>query len=464
VPQDNGPFSILLSDGVETLSSDGQGGLWVGTMAGLSHYQSNGKWTTIFGVGDFGLPDIWVTSFWSDNQGGLWVGTRGDLFGAYGGYLYYRNATNQWSVFDTNNSPLPVNGGIETLLEDGHGGLWIGTAMSQTEGQFVGGGLVHRDANGEWTVFNSDNSGLPHNYISSLLSDGQGGLWAGTLGGGLVHLSANGEWTVSSNPHIPSKGVTSLVSDRKNGLWVGSFWGVSHFNTNQEWVTPEAGETDIPGNRIASLLTDGQGGLWLGTFGDGLAYRTADNQWTIFDTRSSFPTNGILALAADDKGGLWIGSGADKGLIHRQADGTLTVFNTENSPLPYDNVLALLNDGQEGVWVGTVQNPDPADKLVGGGLARLHGNGQWTIFNTKNSQLPDDVVSTLLSDGQHGLWIGSIGNFSLEEGTVGGLAHLTADNQWTIFNLENSSLPSNRIETLLSDGQNGLWIGTSYWI
>ncbi|NJO18043.1 MAG: hypothetical protein HC877_20635 [Thioploca sp.] len=446
--------SALLSDFVEILLNDGQGGLWVGTMGGLAYRDSSGKWTTIFQQGDFGLPDVWVKSLWSDHQGGLWVGTQG-------GYLFYRGADNQWSIFSSENSPLPLNGGIQALLDDGYGGLWIGTATIQQDNQWVGGGLVHRDANSEWTIFNADNSALPHNWISTLLSDGQGGLWMGTLGGGLTHFSANGEWRVSSNPNLPSKGVTCLVSDKQGGLWVGSFWGVSYFNAKQEWVTFETQAISIPGNQISALINDAQGNLWLGTLNDGLAYRNVDNQWVIFNTNNSeLSSNGILSLATDGHGGMWIGT-AD-GLIHHHASETLTIFNTENSLLPYNNVLALLDDGQNGVWVGTVEDLG-VEKLVGGGLAHLNDNGQWSIFNTDNSQLPDNVVSSLVSDGNNGLWIGTIGYVSVKEKIGGGLAHLSADHQWSVFNIDNSALPSNNIETLFLDNQDGLWIGTSMW-
>jgi ligand-binding sensor domain-containing protein len=143
--------SGLLSDAVEALLSDGQGGLLVGTMGGLAHYQSDSKWTTVFGRGNLELPDIWVKSLLSDSQGGLWVGTQG-------GYLFHRDHNNQWSVFS---SELPPNGGIQTLLNDGQGGIWIGTAMIRQEGQFIGGGLVHREANGNWSIFNSDIQDYP---------------------------------------------------------------------------------------------------------------------------------------------------------------------------------------------------------------------------------------------------------------------------------------------------------------
>jgi len=443
--------SKLPSDFTTTLFMDKQGRLWVGTMEGLAYYQNDGTWTEVFAKGEFDLPDVWIESMLVDNQGGLWVGTQQ-------GYLYYRDSVQQWTVFSSENSPLPINGGIRALLEDGRGGIWIGMYGIQQDKQFIGGGLGHRDSDGTWQFFDPDNSRLLGRWITSLLSDDQGGLWIGTLDKGLFHFTTTGEWLAFANPHLPSKGVTSLGKDSIKGLWVGSFWGVSYFNVNQEWSMPETNSTTLPGNQIYTSLIDQQGRIWIGTL-DGLAYYDT-YQWTIFNSLNGFPANKIFALSLDDTEGLWVGT--NNGLIHRQANGEFTHFNAENSQLPYNNVTTLVSDGQGGVWLGAIQDMN-ADKLVGSGLVHLDKQGQWTVFNTDNSQLPYNAISTLVKDGQNGLWIGALGMVSVKERTGGGLAHLTHDNQWTIFTIENSLLPSNNIETLLLDGRGGLWIGTSFW-
>jgi len=38
----------------------------------------------------------------------------------------------------------------------------------------------------EWIVYNTDNSGLPHDRVRSLAIDEQGNKWIGTDGGGLA--------------------------------------------------------------------------------------------------------------------------------------------------------------------------------------------------------------------------------------------------------------------------------------
>ena len=53
----------------------------------------------------------------------------------------------------------------------------------------------------EWMVFNTDNSGLPYNYLTGIAIDAQGGVWIATgqeyqpVGEGLVHFDGE-HWRV----------------------------------------------------------------------------------------------------------------------------------------------------------------------------------------------------------------------------------------------------------------------------
>jgi len=88
-------------------------------------------------------------------------------------------------------------------------------------------------------------------------------------------------------------------------------------------------------------------------------------------------------------------------------------------------------------------------------------DGEWKIFDKGNSKLPENTAWSLLSDGRDGLWIGT---GELLSGKGGGLVHYTADGtvdgKWEVFNTGNSGLLDNRVRVLLSDNQGGLWIGT----
>jgi len=77
-------------------------------------------------------------------------------------------------MYDTSNSGLPSNW-VSSLAIDEQGNLWIGT----------GGGLAKFDGE-TWTAYDTSNSGLPDNWIWSLAIDRQGNIWISTHMRGLA--------------------------------------------------------------------------------------------------------------------------------------------------------------------------------------------------------------------------------------------------------------------------------------
>jgi len=87
------------------------------------------------------------------------------------------------------------------------------------------------------------------------------------------------------------------------------------------------------------------------------------------------------------------------------------------------------------LWIGT----------GGGGLVKLDKRtGEFVIYASWNSGLPDNDVEAITIDGSGNKWIG----------THGGLAKFDGTN-WTVYNWSNSPLPSNEVYCLGS-AENGL--------
>jgi len=99
--------------------------------------------------------------------------------GTDGGGLAQFDGEN-WTVYNTGNSGLPHNG-VHALALDAQGNKWIGTQ----------GGLAQFDGV-KWTVYNMANSELPNNWVWSLAIDAQGNKWIGTDGGGLAAYREGG--------------------------------------------------------------------------------------------------------------------------------------------------------------------------------------------------------------------------------------------------------------------------------
>ena len=182
-------------------------------------------------------------------------------------------------------------------------------------------------------------------------------------------------------------------------------------------------------------------------------------EWTIYNTSThpSLLSNTITSLLSDEKGGVWIG-GFD-GLVHLNNQGEWTIYSPDNSELPFKPINALMRDSEGGLWIGAGLGENVK-------LLHLDSNGDWNSFalpdngtesgkliplidNNKWNLGTNEMIQAFASDGSGGIWVGT--HFK-------GLFHLSLDKQWTVFNISNSNLPNNRVRSLVSDDESGLWI------
>lgn len=423
--------SGLADNWVETLISDGSGGLWLGTYDGLTHLSSEGEWI-VYNIDNSGLPENFVYSLTLDLSGGLWIGTWG------GGLAHFSNG-DEWTVYNQDNDELPDNL-VKSLLMGDSGDLWIGTY----------GGVAHLSSKGEWTHFTEANSRLPSDMVNCLISDGLGGIWIG-IGdemwgvGGLAHLSADLTWTIYhvDNSGIPDNDVVTLLPHHSSGIWVGTGGGLARLSALGDWTLHNGDSSALPDNSISGFTMDRSGTIWMGTE-NGLASLSETGEWQTYTVENSeLPDNMIYALTSDDSGGVWIGT--PSGLAHLSSSGKWDVYTVDNSSLTSNIVMALASDDTGNIWLGM------NDSWEGdGGLAHLSSSGEWRVYTVSNSSLPDSTIYTLASDGSGGVWIG----------TSEGLSRLSASGEWTIYNANNSGLLSNNVKTIASDDAGGLWVAT----
>jgi ligand-binding sensor domain-containing protein len=539
---------------VQKFLSDANG-VWIGTANGLAYY-SNDKLTryeTPLGVVLDLISDdhggVWVSLFATtadlfDIGKGNKPGFSGDVISE----VAHLDINKQWTVSSPLNSPAL------TLVNDEHGGIWAITHNDGVNKEEENRGVLRHLLNtGEWKIYTTKELGLSGGFSFPLTApDGQGGIWVG-MKGHIVHFNLAGEWqiygaeiglseemTVTSiltnkdgtisvavgsmffdlnqdgnwvpfSPKFPQglsleQIVYSAVDgDGRDGIWMITtdrhLW---HQDANKNWTTYPDTSNYPYSTRFMDNVPDGQGGVWIGTTGDGLVHLTKEGQWETGSTPSKLPlsaiygigydTNGggwILGfqmsmsvnldldttmklihckpeksdllcdppmqdlppqitnestmqpkLLPDDKGGLWLSS-ESVGLFYRNPEGQWTTYDTTNSELPNDKVWAIVNDGNGGLWITT-----------SGGLAHLSQDQQWTIYNTSNSGLPNDDIFALETDSVGGLWIGIGG------GDIRGLVHFSSQGEWTIYTTDNSPLPNNNVTALLKGENGGLWIGT----
>jgi ligand-binding sensor domain-containing protein len=367
--------------------SDGEGGVLMGTgqpaeKDSLAHFKNNGELAIFYtnsdlsaidpiqsNPSDSALPNNSIRHIVNDGNGGVWVGANNDVFGidtsVFGmgnGGLAHLNSRKEWISYNVSNSDLPnKNIGTLAILPKKAVAIDNNEPWEKVLGVGTNGGLVLIPLNefgesfGQWEIYNTSNSGLPHNKIFALLNDGNEGLWVRTEKG-LSRRSNSGEWELFDyHSNSPDKFVGALMNDDNGGLWMGTGYGLVHRTRHDEWTVYDVNNSQLPHNMIAALMSDGNGGLWIATGTEtqgGLVHLSVNEEWTIYNTTNSdLPSNGIHSLASDGSGGVWIGT--LNGLVHRSLRDDWTVFQTTNSDLPYKQVFALANDGSNGLWVSS---------------------------------------------------------------------------------------------------------------
>ncbi|HKH50069.1 MAG TPA: ATP-binding protein [Thermoanaerobaculia bacterium] len=412
--------------------------LWVGTDRGLAR-RAGDRWTAFPAGG--GLPEARVSALVEGRSGGrsfLWVATDG------GGLVRYDGE--KWTAEEG----LPSNRVLcLALLDSGAGDeLWVGTVE----------GLAHQ-TNGAWTVYNSQNAGLPSEQIMRLFASRSGGrplLWIGLNAAGMAVLQPGGwkaldfrnsglpqSWVYSVAESGPAERPTYWFSTETEGLarWEAGTWSIFKAGTPLDNL-----EVNV------ALPTPGPYGsaLWVGTSHG--VWRWEKGRWTpIREIATGFPVDAYVLAMVESRtpsgSVLWAGTRA--GLV-RCAAGRCEVFTSENSELPDHRIYTLLETQEaEGpvLWVGTWD----------GGLVRW-GAGQTTVYDTRTSPLRHNWINALRevrSGGERFLWIG----------TNGGAVRLKlsgGEPRWLVLHEKSSParLPSNVIYQILDDARGRIYLAS----
>lgn len=232
VTQYNSLNSVLEADSIFSTFKDSQENLWIATFgAGLVKVEPSGLWhyyTTENSV----LPSNFVTDVVEDQQCNIYVSTiefmsvlTDDI---ENGGIIKISPDGIWTHYSKDNSPLTTNNTF-SMLVDPDNNLWIGTINAATPESFLdeGGGLCRLSPTGEWTIYNTSNSGIGADNIMSLAMDEVGNLYAGSLDGYLSRLDTEGNWFFNAfvpytfNGAIDARGSILNLYYHKGDLYVG---------------------------------------------------------------------------------------------------------------------------------------------------------------------------------------------------------------------------------------------------
>ncbi|WP_162903036.1 ligand-binding sensor domain-containing protein [Taibaiella koreensis] len=353
----NKDFTNILEDskGNIWLSLD-DGGAWVGRQQSWTHYTYQN-----------GLTDDLVYAFYEDREGNIWIGTNGSGIYRYTGsiFTYYDRSSglsgpsimaiaqgSKGDLFLASGSSglyrlheslpgvVPIDSyhtGVNSLLTDSSGRLWIGT-----------------DRNGLWYM---DAGGRPHRFGPSLgkgifsvnhLFQSGSTLWiAGS--DGLFHLEGR---SLVTDTII--RGIVALGAINNDSLLVGTLKGAFIYLTGPRRLVAQP---FVSGSTTLCFASDSRN-VYIGTDDKGvLVWDRATGAFSVINQKSGLTCDYVYSLLRDRSGNIWVGTGCgidkiaftDKGRHIRsfgRSDGLLGVENNAN---------AALEDREGFLWFGTTK-------------------------------------------------------------------------------------------------------------
>ena len=379
------------------------GEVWLATLGGGVSRRSGGSWTT-YSLATAGLPSDEVYAVAIESDGTPWIGTMG-----------YGVAARQGGDWVTYDPPLLVadprspgqqvsNRAITDIAIDGNDDKWFGSD---------GSGVAVFD--GDWTVYNTANSGLSSNFVQSVFIDSAGNRWFGTLGGGVSRLSANGSsWSSldTSNSPMIEDDVLDLVVDGDGGLWLASYDAGLTFHGDLP-ATPPVFDLDprdeptyIPGKAKGYYLwLDPATYIWsLAWSGDGREHEfsgevVADGPVSLVETEdleagdSALIVDGALKLSASESNG--------QDLVRFTLDGAATQLTVrlqiDGAYYPFS-----LRVGGSGGLPGTapfsLMAPQPQAPFVNAGDDVTVNEGDLVLFHGSYSDPDSPTGHTIVWD------------------------------------------------------------------
>ncbi|MBP7963932.1 MAG: hypothetical protein KA003_18255 [Caldilineaceae bacterium] len=417
---------VTLADGpqdprITALVGDRAGGLWVGTYAGLDHFDGSTWHRGATGTGlDRALVRGIAVRLGAPDQ--IWVATDGDGVWRYDG--------TSWSQM-TKTQGLADNH-VWAVTAAPNGDLWAGT--------FAG---VSRFNGTAWSTFTTTH-GLPADYVRAVAVDASGNVWVGTLGGGLARYNGDSWTAFGTNNGLPSQESRAVAVDPGDGhLWAGAGSTLAEYDGNT-WESKTLSAI-LPHNYVPYLAKDPAGSLWAGTH-DGIMIHDAGGWESIprITTADGLPSNHIQAIFFDADGNPWVGT--DLGVAVRRNGVWQTLTEERTAPLDpngegliHNNVTAINQDRAGNMWFGTWR-----------GTSKWDGGTGWTNVTIERG-LADSYVYDIAIDRDGSVWVA----------TLGGISHFHGSGNETLTNYTAANgLSDSRTRTIAIDRQGTKWIGT----
>jgi ligand-binding sensor domain-containing protein/AraC-like DNA-binding protein len=393
-----------------------------------------------------GLPDPDINGLYFDSMGYAWIGTFGGGLVRYDGDSFIR--------FSRKTNPGFIGDFVNQFCEDNFGRLWVPCAggmnildlktltlideipgMSSEWRHAHSPGSASRDANGcIWfaadetlyrvafadegnrAVIDSLQCEVSNvNLMSAICDvDNDGSAW----------ISANGQ--IYKVRHIEGQGLRmseilpglNIGEDNKataylragNDVWIGTQKGLYRVNISSGhylcYLHSESDPHSLPNDEITGLCFSPEGETVIGTLGGVGIYNPTTQSFNAYGARPNqygntlLPGEMVRCIATRNRQ-IWIGLEAEGlAVIQRKPLQIINLSRIESSPSPIPStpVRAMYIDSKDVLWLAT----------TGYGLCRQVGDLVFRNYNTANSALTDNSITSICEDRQGRIWVGTV--------------------------------------------------------
>jgi signal transduction histidine kinase/ligand-binding sensor domain-containing protein len=416
--------STLSSDFPSHIRFDRAGNLWITGARGLVERTAAGTLKRY--RGNEGLSDVFGMNTITEDRGGtIWVGTDWGLARLEGSRFH--------------SLPESRDGvAIRCILEDREGNLWVGsdngltryrddlfTSLGKSEGLPDNGpaGLFQDHAGTVWAGYDDrllmmKGAHLPAVHVADAklfvrhMHEMRSGELLVPSRQGLIRIKDGHQKMLTVPDPQGRKTVFDALEDRGGTVWLALPNGLGKLRDGHFQTVISAGPL-YRDDSFYVLAEARDGAVWAGTLSDGL-WRYANGEKRLYNTGDGLSSGQIRALYADPAGTLWIGT-LDGGLDAFR-NGRFVQYRARDGLLS-DNINGITDDG-ESLWLSTTRGicRIPRQQLMDFGERRIKA------LRPVNYGVDDGMRSAQTTDGVRlangALWFATSGGIAIYDSTA----------------------------------------------
>ncbi|HET6244407.1 MAG: SpoIIE family protein phosphatase [Bacteroidetes bacterium] len=290
--------------------------------------------------------------------------------------------------------------------------------------------------------------GLTQSQVQTLLQDGEGNLWVGTMGG-VSKFNGKSFVTYKKKDGLAEDWVVSACKTKSGNIWFGHWGGgVSVYDLKSNKFKNLEMEEKTAFKSVKAIVEDANGIIWIGTQGKGiLRINPSDFQAISYSKSNGLLSENISCLIFDNKQNLWIGS--DKGItiVPKGVEITKASVLTLNelNGLNVSKIKTFAQGSENEIWVGT---EDIGVLIVS--TDELLTNGNPSLKGQINEELLSPKITFIDTDKDSNKWVGTKGGGVTKISKDGKIKHFTTRQGLNYYNAN----------CIVQDRENNIWIGT----